>query len=99
MKLTARAAQVLPQKVFSIDTLRMLQAGSTSTRSETERWLKRPALRLAQVLAQMHGAADALGSEPVGSRHGVLGGGQSDGPLDRPRKASIYKTPQPSPSR
>jgi hypothetical protein len=31
----------LPQNVFSLDTVRMLQAGSVSGRSETERWLGR----------------------------------------------------------
>ena len=39
MKLTARLAQRLPQKVFSIDTMRMLQAGSVSHRNEAVRWL------------------------------------------------------------
>jgi uncharacterized protein YbjT (DUF2867 family) len=40
MKLSAMAAAYLPQSVFSIDTLRMLQAGSTSSRCETSVWLK-----------------------------------------------------------
>ncbi|HSH91114.1 MAG TPA: NAD(P)H-binding protein [Ramlibacter sp.] len=41
MKLGARLASVLPQKVFSIDTLRMLQAGSIAHRNEAPRWLAR----------------------------------------------------------
>jgi uncharacterized protein YbjT (DUF2867 family) len=40
MKLSAIAAAYLPQSVFSIDTLRMLQAGSTAKQSETAFWLK-----------------------------------------------------------
>lgn len=43
MKLTAWPARWLPQKVFSLDTVRMLQAGVVSGRSETERWLGREA--------------------------------------------------------
>ena len=41
MKLVAWPARWLPQNVFSLDTVRMLQAGSVSGRSETERWLGR----------------------------------------------------------
>lgn len=41
MKLSAWPARWLPQKVFSLDTVRMLQAGSVSGASETERWLGR----------------------------------------------------------
>ncbi len=41
MKLTAFAAVALPQKVFSINTMRMLQAGSVSQRNEAARWLGR----------------------------------------------------------
>lgn len=41
MKFTARLAHLLPQKVFSIDTMRMLQAGSVSHRNEAARWLGR----------------------------------------------------------
>ena len=41
MKLTARLARWLPQKVFSIDTLRMLQAGCVSRQNEAARWLCR----------------------------------------------------------
>ena len=44
MKLTARLAQALPQKVFSIDTLRMLQAGAVSPRNEANQWLGREPL-------------------------------------------------------
>ena len=44
MKLTARLARVLPQKVFSIDTLRMLQAGGVAPRNEANRWLGREPL-------------------------------------------------------
>ncbi|MBX3653775.1 MAG: NAD(P)H-binding protein [Ramlibacter sp.] len=43
MKLMAWPARWLPQTVFSLDTLRMLQAGSVSGRSETMRWLGRHA--------------------------------------------------------
>ena len=41
MKLTARFAARLPQNVFSIDTMRMLQAGTETNNSETQRWLGR----------------------------------------------------------
>lgn len=41
MKLAARLAHALPQKVLSIDTVRMLQAGSVSHRNEARRWLGR----------------------------------------------------------
>lgn len=41
MKLTARFAARLPQNVFSIDTMRMLQAGTETNDSETQRWLGR----------------------------------------------------------
>jgi uncharacterized protein YbjT (DUF2867 family) len=41
MKLTALLAAKLPQNVFSIDTMRMLQAGSVPGRNEAEKWLKR----------------------------------------------------------
>ena len=41
MKLTARFATRLPQNVFSIDTMRMLQAGTETNHSETQRWLGR----------------------------------------------------------
>ena len=44
IKLTARAAHVLPQKVFSIDTLRMLQAGAVAPRNEANQWLGREPL-------------------------------------------------------
>jgi uncharacterized protein YbjT (DUF2867 family) len=40
IKLAALAAVHLPQKVFSINTMRMLQAGSVAERSETRRWLR-----------------------------------------------------------
>jgi uncharacterized protein YbjT (DUF2867 family) len=41
MKLSARLARFVPQKVFSIDTMRMLQAGSTPRANEVRRWLGR----------------------------------------------------------
>jgi len=41
MKLTARLARFIPQKVFSIDTMRMLQAGSQPRANEVRRWLGR----------------------------------------------------------
>ena len=44
MNLTARFARVLPQKVFSIDTLRMLRAGGIAPRNEANRWLGREPL-------------------------------------------------------
>lgn len=44
MKLTARLAHWLPQKVFSIDTVRMLKAESLAQHNETARWLGREAL-------------------------------------------------------
>lgn len=45
MKLAARLAQALPQRVFSLDTMRMLQGGQPAMRNEAERWLgRRPAL-------------------------------------------------------
>jgi hypothetical protein len=47
MKLTARLARVVPQKVFSIDTMRMLQAGSVpQAGNEVRRWLGRDPLPL-----------------------------------------------------
>ncbi len=49
MKLTARLAHRLPQKVVSVDNLRVLQAGSVSGRSETARWLGREALGLGEM--------------------------------------------------
>lgn len=44
MKLGALPARWLPQKVFSIDTLRMLQAGSVPRANELLRWLGREPL-------------------------------------------------------
>jgi len=41
MKLAARLARWVPQQVFSIDTMRMLQAGCVSHRNEAARWLGR----------------------------------------------------------
>ncbi len=41
MKATAKLAELLPQKVFSINTMRMLQAGCLSQRNELLRWLGR----------------------------------------------------------
>lgn len=41
MKLAARLARWVPQQVFSIDTMRMLQAGCVSHRNEATRWLGR----------------------------------------------------------
>ena len=41
MKLAALPARWLPQKVFSIDTLRVLKAGCISHRNEAARWLGR----------------------------------------------------------
>lgn len=41
MKFTAFLAALLPQKVFSIDTVYMLQAGSVAKMNEAERWLGR----------------------------------------------------------
>jgi len=41
MKLAAWFAQALPQRVFSVDTLRMLQAGLVARADETRRWLGR----------------------------------------------------------
>ena len=41
MHATALLAQWLPQKVFSINTMRILQAGCVSQRNEVERWLGR----------------------------------------------------------
>ncbi|WP_158290069.1 NAD(P)H-binding protein [Ramlibacter sp. WS9] len=47
MKLTARLARIVPQKVFSIDTMRMLQAGSVpQAGNEVRRWLGRDPLPL-----------------------------------------------------
>ncbi|HSH88783.1 MAG TPA: NAD(P)H-binding protein [Ramlibacter sp.] len=47
MKLAARLAGVVPQKVFSIDTMRMLQAGSVpQAGNEVRRWLGRDPLPL-----------------------------------------------------
>jgi uncharacterized protein YbjT (DUF2867 family) len=40
MKLSAWAAKLVPQKVFSIDTLRMLKAGSVSEHNEALYWLR-----------------------------------------------------------
>jgi uncharacterized protein YbjT (DUF2867 family) len=41
MKLAAFAAKCLPQRVFSVDTVRMLQAGGITLNSETRFWLRR----------------------------------------------------------
>jgi uncharacterized protein YbjT (DUF2867 family) len=50
MKLSAWAAKLVPQKVFSIDTLRMLKAGSVSENNEAMYWLRRmPKQALAHV--------------------------------------------------
>ena len=46
MKLTARLARFVPQKVFSIDTMRMLQAASVPQANEVRRWLGRDPLPL-----------------------------------------------------
>jgi uncharacterized protein YbjT (DUF2867 family) len=46
MKLTARLARFVPQKVFSIDTMRMLRAGCTPRANEVRRWLGRDPLPL-----------------------------------------------------
>lgn len=46
MNLGARMAAWLPQRVFSIDTMRMLRAESVSAASETPRWLGREPTRL-----------------------------------------------------
>ena len=47
MKLAALLAPILPQKVFSIDTVRLLQAGSVpQTANEVRRWLGRDPLPL-----------------------------------------------------
>lgn len=60
MKLAARPARWLPQKVFSLDTVRILQAGTVSARSETERWLGRPPTHLfAQAPTRAVGALPA----------------------------------------
>ena len=40
MNISARLAQLLPQKVFSLDTMRMLRS-TPAARSETARWLGR----------------------------------------------------------
>lgn len=55
MNLTAWLAQALPQKVFSLDTMRMLR-WTPAARSETARWLGREATPL----------ATALGGQPSG---------------------------------
>ena len=49
MKFIARLAHRLPQKVVSVDNLRVLQAGSVSGCSETARWLGRKALGLREL--------------------------------------------------
>lgn len=54
MKLGARLARAIPQKVFSIDTVRMLQAGSVPRANEARRWLEREPLPL------LGGAAPAV---------------------------------------
>lgn len=46
MNLGARVAAWLPQKVFSIDTMRMLRAQAVSAASETARWLGRDPARI-----------------------------------------------------
>jgi len=59
MKLGAFAAVLLPQKVFSINTMRMLQAGSVSHHNEAARWLGR------EPLAMLQGTAPAPQAEAV----------------------------------
>jgi hypothetical protein len=49
MKLAAWMVEGLPQKVVSVDNLRLLQAGSVSKCSETARWLGREALTVAHM--------------------------------------------------
>lgn len=60
MKLAARLAQALPQKVFSIDTLRMLKAGAVAPRNETNQWLGRKPLPLPMPAPAQSGAAQVV---------------------------------------
>ncbi len=59
MKLGALAAVLLPQKVFSINTMRMLQAGSVSHCNEAARWLGREPLAMLKGLAAVTQAQSA----------------------------------------
>jgi uncharacterized protein YbjT (DUF2867 family) len=60
MKASALVAQWLPQKVFSINTMRMLQAGFVSQHNELLRWLGREPTKLFA-----HAAEPAALAQPV----------------------------------
>lgn len=62
MKLGARMARAVPQQVFSIDTVRMLQAGSVPRANEARRWLGRDPLPLLAMAAP----AVAVGVASIG---------------------------------
>jgi uncharacterized protein YbjT (DUF2867 family) len=53
MKVAALLAANLPQNLFSIDTIRMLQAGSRPAHNETEKWLKRSPQPIGQADKEM----------------------------------------------
>jgi uncharacterized protein YbjT (DUF2867 family) len=62
MKLSSRIARFMPQKVFSIDTVRMLQAGSLPRSNEVRRWLGRdPLPLLPEAPSAMEGSLVSIG--------------------------------------
>jgi uncharacterized protein YbjT (DUF2867 family) len=62
MKLSSRLARFVPQKVFSIDTVRMLQAGSLPRSNEVRRWLGRdPLPLLPEAPSAMEGSLVSIG--------------------------------------
>lgn len=64
MKATSVLARMLPQKVFSIDTVRMLQAGSIARRNEAARWLGREPLPLLSPALRAAGPVVSLSTPP-----------------------------------
>lgn len=69
MKFTALLAAKLPQNVFSIDTMRMLQAGSVSVKDESSFWLRRVPTALCQTNTALHNAV--VGTANAGQMRGV----------------------------
>lgn len=69
MKFTALLAAKLPQNVFSIDTMRLLQAGSVSVKDESSFWLRRVPNALSQTNTALHNAV--VGTANAGQMRGV----------------------------
>jgi uncharacterized protein YbjT (DUF2867 family) len=69
MKLTALLAAKLPQNVFSIDTMRMLRAGSVAPQSESSFWLRRIPAALLQTKEIQ--SPSTLGDTNAGQMRGI----------------------------